>query len=221
MTKVGDQSNAPSDAQPTASAGLWSRIGQIGQALRPRPRVADQNGAQSSLRPTSNMGRFLFGLVAYMVGSMALQYLLLVVDRALKLNLTTTRQVIFPANWAFVGSMRQFELVYLLLLVVYVYLLFRFNLIPRDLLGARAAADRRAAERVAAKTAITPGRSKSAQRANQRAAATTTHGTGTRRSGAAARAIRAEAKAPEPTTPHDSDDEYERVRALMRRQRKH
>jgi hypothetical protein len=218
MTKAGNQNTTQPDTQPTGpgtNPTLWGRISQV---LAPRP--AGQTTAQAGQKPSVGFGRVAIGLVAYMFGSMALQYVVLLADSFFKLHLSTTTQTLFPTTLPLVGRMTKFELIYLLLLLAYVWLLFRLNVIPRDLFRPRGATARGGSISTTATTTL--GRSKSARRRAGLTATTSSpaanHGTTTRRSGAAARVARAESKA---DTAADDDDEYDRVRSLMRRRRKH
>lgn len=224
MSKAGIQKTStpevqPSSEQPSTGGSIQALWGRFSQALAPRPATTATGTAQAGQKPPVGLGRMAIGLVAYMVGSMALEYLILFVDNIYHLKLTTTVQSFFPTSWPVVGSMTKFTLIYLLLLVAYVWLLFRLNVIPRDLFGARAAAARRNA--AATTTTATVGRSKSARRRagltnTTSASATASHGVTTRRSGAAVRLAREEAL----KTPDGEDDEYHRVRSLNRRRRK-
>lgn len=214
MSKAGSQQTTEPDTRPSNTGALPALWGRIGQALAPR---AASQPAQAGQKAPVGLGRMAIGLVAYMVGSMALEYLILLADGFFKLHLTTSVQTLVPTSWPIVGTMTKFTLVYLMLLVAYVWLLFRLNVIPRDLFGAKAAAARRAAERNAASTTATLGRSKSARRRaglTTSAATTSAHATTPRRSGAAARLARADA------LKESDDDEYHRVRSLNRRRRK-
>lgn len=223
MTKAANQQSTQPKAAPTAagtSPTLWGRISQgVTQALAPRPAGQAGQQGQAGQRSGPGLGHMALGLVAYMVGSMALEYLILWVDSAFKLKLTTSVQTLFPTSWPLIGQMHKFELIYLLLLVAYVWLLFRLNVIPRDLFKPRGATNRNATSATTTTTA-TLGRSKSARKraALTSSSATTAHGTTTRRSGAAARASR-EAQT-ETKTAGNYDDEYDRVRSVMRRRRK-
>jgi hypothetical protein len=216
MTKAGNQNVTQPDTQPTGPGTNPTLWGRISQALAPRP--AGQAAAQAGKKPGVGFGRVAIGLVAYMFGSMALQYVVLLADSVFKLHLSTTTQTLFPTSLPIIGSMTKFELIYLLLLLAYVWLLFRLNVIPRDLFRPRTATSRGGSSSTS--TTTTLGRSKSARRRAGLTATTsspaTNHGT-TTRSGAAARAARAEAKA----DTGDDDNEYDRVRSLMRRRRKH
>jgi hypothetical protein len=220
MTKVGNQQTTQPNVQPSGTGTNPSLWGRISQVLAPRP--ASQTPAQPGQKPPLGLGRMAIGLVAYMIGSMALEYLILWVDGAFKLHLTTSVQTLFPTSWPLVGPMHKFELIYLLLLVAYVWLLFRLNVIPRDLFRPRTATSRGSS--TTASTTTTIGRSKSARRRAGLigpASTTTAHGTTTRRSGATARAAR-EAQADASSSDSSGfDDEYDRVRSLMRRRRKH
>jgi hypothetical protein len=220
MAKAGNQQTTQPDAPPTGASAISNFWGRVSQFLAPRPasKGQAQAAAQPGQKPPVGLGKMVIGLAAYMIGSMALEYIILAIDNGFKLHLSTTTQTLFPTSWPLVGNMTKFALIYLLLLLAYVWLLFRLNVIPRDLFRPRQSAARGNASTT---TAASAGRSKSARRrAGLTAAAATTaaakHHPTTRRSGAGARAARAESSA----DTGSADDEYERVRSLMRRRRK-
>src|SRR6185369_7547403 len=77
--------------------------------------------------------------------------------------------VLIPTSVPLVGGMTPFLLLYLSLVILLWVLLYRFNIIPEDPFGAKAAADARARERATVSTSSYRTRSE-----RRRAAATTT-----------------------------------------------
>lgn len=149
----GNQSNRKSDGltgttrkaevveTPPASSGWLSRIG--GFLAPPRSTGnTTQQGAKAA-RPQSSWARLLFGFMVYLLGSFILQPLILLVFGWLHIN-PAARQTLFPANTWIIGTANAYTLVYFVLLALFIWALFRFNIIPRDPFGARASAQRRA-----------------------------------------------------------------------------
>ena len=128
-------------ATPSSSRSLMSRIGGF---LAPPPRAA--NSAQQdarATRPQSSWGKLLFGFMVYLLGSFILQPLILLIFGWLHIN-PAARQTLFPANTWIIGTANAYTIVYFVFLAVFIWALFRFNIIPRDPFGARANAQRRA-----------------------------------------------------------------------------
>jgi hypothetical protein len=159
------------------------------------------NGATGAPQPKvgRGMSKLLIGMLAYVVGSYALQIVLVLVDSTFKLNLGQV-QTLFPKTTPLIGPMTKFALIYFLLVIVLIWALFRFNIIPRDPFGARALRD---AQRRQSPTA-TPPQGQSSWSSQRRAA----------RRAADAAAV------DQPMASGDHDDEYERVRAMQRARRR-
>lgn len=138
---TGTNRKAEVEESPPASGGWMSRIGGL---LAPPRRTVNtaQQGAKAA-RPQSSWGRLLFGFMVYLLGSFILQPLILLVFGWLHIN-PAARQTLFPANTWIIGTANAYTLVYFVLLALFIWALFRFNIIPRDPFGARANAQRRA-----------------------------------------------------------------------------
>lgn len=250
------------------AVGTWtSRLGQaVGQVFGPRRPVVDvstlngkrttsagTNGAKPTTatnqtaepkrspwdpRPKSQMGKLVFGMLIYFLGSQLLEFGLAAVFNWLRVSVTA-RQTLFPPNTWVVGGLSNFSLIYFLLIALFVWALFRFNIIPRDFL--RPANQRSGTVRGAQGTktnsangagAGTSANGSSAARHSGRQRLTmTTPSTKAKRpasrtAGAKAPATAAKAvasrtngKAPAPPS---ADESYERVKSLQRtRRRKH
>ncbi len=216
MTKVRDQqASATKDGPPAATDPLSGLMGRLSGLIR-RPSAVDvpaqttsrAKGANSApaptARPRSDMSRFFIAMMAYVIGSFVLQYLLLLANSTFKLSLEKT-QNLFPTSWPLIGPMSKFALIYLLLLVAFIWILYRTGVMPKDMFGARAAAERRAAQNASRSS----GQSRSARRR------TTAHATSKRR---AATPTRAAAATPSASSTYDT--EYHRVKTLQRSRRR-
>lgn len=220
MTKVRDQqASATKDGPPAATDPLSGLMGRLSGLIR-RPSAVDvpaqttskSKGASSAPapRPRSDMSRFFIAMMAYVIGSFVLQYLLLLANSTFKLNLEKT-QNLFPTSWPLIGPMSKFALIYLLLLVAFIWILYRTGVMPKDMFGARAAAERRAAQSAARSS----GQSRSARRRTTATTTTTAHATSKRRAAAPARATAAT-----PSSSGTYDTEYHRVKTLQRSRRR-
>lgn len=239
-SREGEQNtgSAGIDNLPPARAESGGLLGRIAGVLLPQRRLVDvpatstkgapaknqQNGATPAPAAQSRppMGRVLIGLLAYLVGSIVLQYLLIWLNGTFPLHLEGT-QALFPRNTPLVGSMSTYSLLYLLFLVALIWGLYRFNVLPRNLFGTRAA--QRNATPV---DPPTDGNRRSAavrraRRASQTSATTSAPSTtkATARP-ATAPTRRAPVQPPAATkSTNGSDDEvYERVKALQRSRRR-
>jgi hypothetical protein len=223
MTKVRDQQASATKDGPPAATDPVSRLMERVSGLIRRPSAVDvpaqttsrAKGAGSApaptARPRSDMSRFFIAMMAYVIGSFVLQYLLLLANSTFKLNLEKT-QNLFPTSWPLIGPMSKFALIYLLLLVAFIWILYRTGVMPKDMFGARAAAERRAAQSAARSS----GQSRSARRRTTAASTTAAaHTTSKRRVATPARASAA-------TTSASStyDTEYHRVKTLQRSRRR-
>jgi hypothetical protein len=159
------------------------------------------NGAAGTPQPKFGRGisKLAIGMLAYVVGSYALQIVLVLVDSTFKLGLGQM-QTLLPKNTPLIGGMTKFALIYFFLVILLIWALFRFNIIPRDPFGARAQAQTRA-------------------RGGAAAAPTTETVSWSARKRAARKAADA-AAANEPTFAGAHDDEYQRVRAMQRARRR-
>lgn len=206
QTTQRDPAKKPTGETPTAVQsgmqtlrGLAQRLGFTGQATT--------TGAAGTQKPRSRIWQFVFGMIIFVVGSQLAAYLLFFLNEQFNLGLNTI--VLIPTSVPLVGGMTPFLLLYLSLVILLWVLLYRFNIIPKDPFGAKAAADARARERATVSTSSYRTRSE-----RRRAAATTT--------------VKSSAKAQvEPrrlaTVSHGddaSDEAYERVKAAQRARRR-
>ncbi|HEX9414230.1 MAG TPA: hypothetical protein VF916_12055 [Ktedonobacterales bacterium] len=236
MTKVREQPGAPAESTaPAGNTGPAGWLSRVGQVLVPRPTAAQKPAAPgtaatpSTERPRLGRGlnRLLVGVLAYIIGSYVLQVLLVLANGYLHLGLEQ-RQALFPATTPLVGAMTKFSLIYFILVIVLIWLLFRFGLIPRDPFGARAAAQRGATQQNTTASATTSYSSRRRAARRQASAATPTASVARTQSNAKRVAVpartpaRAPARTPATTTATAStnDDEYERVKALQRARRR-
>ncbi|HEY7983980.1 MAG TPA: hypothetical protein VID73_07430 [Ktedonobacterales bacterium] len=206
--------SAPSGDAPPLPQRILAGVREVAGRLRP-PAVdrsttavtpsangattTGANGAAGTPQPKfgRGMSRLAIGMLAYVVGSYALQIVLALVNSTFKLGLEQA-QAIFPRTTPLVGAMTKFALIYFILVIVLIWALFRFNIIPRDPFGARAQA------RARGKTPAVPTTEMVSWSARKRAA----------------RKAADAAAANEPTVSGDYDKEYERVRAMLRGRRR-
>jgi hypothetical protein len=170
-------------------------------ASRATGATAGANGATGTPQPKfgRGMSKLLIGMLAYIVGSYALQIVLVLADSTFKLNLGQV-QTLFPHTTPLIGTMTKFALIYFLLVIVLIWALFRFNIIPRDPFGARAMNEARRRQSQPAAPPQGQASWSSQRRAARRAADATA--------------------ADQPTPAGEHDDEYERVRAMQRARRR-
>jgi hypothetical protein len=210
-----NSTSAPTGDAPPLSQRLIAGVREVAGRLRTsavvRPTPASSagaNGASSGAKastpaPRQGLGRGMsklaIGMLAYVVGSYALQIVLVLVNSTFNLRLNEV-QALFPHTTPLIGNMTKFALIYFLLVILLIWGLFRFNIIPRDPFGARAQAQSRA-------------------RGNVPAAPTKEQVSWSSRRRAARKAANA-AAAKSTTFAGAHDEEYERVRALQRARRR-
>jgi hypothetical protein len=131
------KSSMVDQTSPPAATGWRGRIG--GLLVPRRTLTTAQSEAQAARpgRPQGRWGKLLFGFMVYLLGSFLLQPLILLVFQWLHIN-PAARQPFFPAGTWVVGTANVYTLVYFVFLAVFIWALFRFNIIPRDPFGARA-----------------------------------------------------------------------------------
>jgi hypothetical protein len=204
--------STPIGDTPPLPQRLIAGVREVAGRLRPsavvRPTPASSTGAngasESTPAPRQGFGRGMsklaIGMLAYVVGSYALQIVLVLVNSTFNLRLNEV-QALFPHTTPLIGNMTKFALIYFLLVILLIWGLFRFNIIPRDPFGARAQAQSRA-------------------RGNAPAAPTQELVSWSSRRRAARKAANAAAAAKPTTFAGAHDEEYERVRALQRARRR-
>ncbi|HEV2237497.1 MAG TPA: hypothetical protein VGR57_12615 [Ktedonobacterales bacterium] len=209
--------SAPSGDAPPLPQRIIAGVREVAGRLRPpaveRSTTAAPPSAQRATPTTGasganatpqpkfgrGMSRLAIGMLAYVVGSYALQIVLALINGNFGLGLDQV-QTLFPKTTPLIGTMSKFALIYFILVIVLIWALFRFNIIPRDPFGARAQAQARA-------------------RGNAPAAPPTETVSWSARKRAARKAADA-AATDEPDVAGDYDEEYERVRAMLRGRRR-
>lgn len=126
---------ASASRDSTRAAGVGGFVSRIGSALAPRRRAVDGGGKPA--RPPSPWNKLLFGAMVYLLGSLLLQPLIILLFSWFHIS-PAARQPFFPANTPLIGNANIYTLVYFVFLAVFIWLLFRFNIIPRDPFGVRA-----------------------------------------------------------------------------------
>ena len=135
-------STAMDQTSPPTATGWRGRIGGLLAPRRTLTTAQQEAQAGRPARPPSRWGKLLFGFMVYLLGSFLLQPLILLIFQWLHIN-PAARQPFFPAGTWIVGNANVYTLVYFIFLAVFIWALFRFNIIPRDPFGARANAQQR------------------------------------------------------------------------------
>lgn len=84
--------------------------------------------------PRTPMSRYGLAIVAYLVGSLVIEYALLLANVQFHLHLERP-QTLFPSGFPLLGSMSWYSLIYLAALAALVWLLYRTGVMPRQLFG--------------------------------------------------------------------------------------
>lgn len=167
--------------------------------------AADDQRTRQRTAQRGDMMKMMRGLLAYVVGSIVIQYgLVFLDDQVLHQYLQKHVQTLFPTSWPLVGAMTWYALIYILLLIALVWGLYRFNVMPK------AFASSQASRTPPPPPSATIGRGKTAQK--RAAAAANSNGKAT-----TARSATPPARA---AAASESDAAYDRVRALQQRARK-
>jgi hypothetical protein len=174
------QTGATPGIGATARASLGAWRDRAVAALRPRqtaPASARNAGAQTTAdgKPRLNTGRFFMGLLIFLIAAQLLGYLLAFLNgwlfhcgsAAQVCGMATT---IAPprANVPILSGLQWFLLLYMLMTLGIWYVLYRFNVIPRDPWGVKARNTARAhaaSARTRVSTAAVAGRNRAARRA--------------------------------------------------------
>ena len=166
------------------------------------------------------------GLLVFVLGTQFFAYVEAIVDaKFFQGRLETTR--LAPPNTLVLGGLTPFLLIYLIAVIGVWVILYRLKIIPKDLFGARAAAEARRNAATAATVTSTVGKKRT--RAERRRAATANATTATSVKGGTAKGGSSSATRPPAARPERAvtvgsgkhDDAYERVRAAQKnRQRR-
>ena len=222
-------------AQPRARGGQKEQIGGASSARNITPSTG---GAQPARRfslsrlvpsrvdrtpagatgPSARTGSFtgvwklVLTMAIILISAPLGEYVILLVGKALKINYN---QVIIGKGIPLVGGLTLFTLVYLVYIVLIYIALFKFNIFPKDLFGARAKAEARARERAAQNASNASSTARASRRASTR------HATSTTSASPSARRVAAAARAEtQPTITGDYDAEHARVKAAQRARRR-
>lgn len=207
QTTQSDPAKKPAGATPTAIQTGMQMVRVFGQRLGFGGQSA-ATGAAGTQKPRSKIWQFVFGMIIFVVGSQLAAYVLFFLNTQFNLGLNDT--VLIPTGVPLVGGMTPFLLLYLLFVILLWVLLYRFNIIPKDPFGAKAAAAARAQERTTVSTSAHRTRSER------------------RRTATGATTAKSSAKTPVEsrrlaTVSHGddaSDEAYERVKAAQRARRR-
>ncbi|HEV8192472.1 MAG TPA: hypothetical protein VGP82_13480 [Ktedonobacterales bacterium] len=205
QTTQRDSAKKPAGETQTPVQGGMQSLRGFAQRLGFAGRDAT-SGSASSQRPRSRTWQFIFGMIIFVVGSQLAAYVLFFLNAQFNLGLNSIELI--PTSVPLIGGMTPFLLLYLASVIGLWVLLYRFNIIPKDPFGAKAAAAARARERTSVSTVS------HRTRAERRRATTST--------------AKSSAKTqPEPrrvaTVSHGdeaSDEAYERMKAAQRARRR-
>jgi hypothetical protein len=161
-------------------------------------------------------GRFFMGMLIFLIAAQLLAYVLAYVNAFLFHCKSTTQAcgmavTIAPvrSNVPILSGLQWFMLVYMLLTLGIWYLLYRFNIIPRDPWGVKARTAAVRAQTTTARSGASTGATAGRNRAARRAANPTATATPARRTTSSHRVV---------SGAHD--DAYERVKAAQRARRR-
>jgi hypothetical protein len=87
-------------------------------------------------RSRSPVSRFFVAMAAYLVGSLAIEYALLLANAGFHLHLERG-QTLLPPSFPVFGNMSWYSLIYVVALVGLIWLLYQTGVMPRDLFGRR------------------------------------------------------------------------------------
>lgn len=206
-------------APETGSAGPASRF----SLSRLLPSRVDRTGAggtpgatpPKSLGALGGVGKLVLTMAIILISAPLGDALLAFIFSGLHISVT---QVLVGKGIPLLGGMTLFTFCYLVYIILIYIALFKFNIFPRDLFGARAKAEARARERAAARTTSSASSSaRASRRAGRHATVATTTPTAKGRRAAATK------MRPEPAAPiigHEFDAEHARVRAAQRARRR-
>lgn len=120
----------------------------LARLLAPRPPQSQTGANGQPARPRSQMSKLLFGLLLLMLASQVFEIVLLYADANLHLNLqhyiAGTNGGTKPGTAFLFGGMTWFALIYFGAIIALYFVLLRFNILPKDPFGTRAAASRSA-----------------------------------------------------------------------------
>lgn len=85
-------------------------------------------------QPRSSRSRVFVAMAVYMVGSIVIEYALLLTNIQFHLHLEQ-QQTLLPPGFPVLGQMSWYSLIYLATLVALIWLLYRTDVMPRELFG--------------------------------------------------------------------------------------
>ncbi|HEU5441984.1 MAG TPA: hypothetical protein VFU88_22075 [Ktedonobacterales bacterium] len=120
----------------------------LARLLAPRPPQGQTGANGQPARPRSQFSKMLFGLLILMLAAQVFQVALFYADAQLHLNLSHyiagTAGGTKPGDAFLFGGMTWFALIYFGAIIGLYFVLLRFNILPKDPFGTRAAANRSA-----------------------------------------------------------------------------
>lgn len=209
-------------ATTPASAGLKGFFSSLLS-----PSSATQTGADGQKKPGfSGLLRFTLVLVVFMFVVQGLQVGLLLAEQRWHLGLLG--HVTSDHNTPFLGGLRWFDLIFFVVVIGFYVALIRFNILPRDMFGARArtTAARQASTPVERPAGSGRDRTRAARRRAaalaeaQAAAKAAKNGKGSKKAAPASEPVKVAASVADPEANGEHDAEYYRVKAAQRLQRR-
>lgn len=187
-----------------------SRVDRTGSGAAPGAAPAKSLGA------LGGVGKLVLTMAIILISAPLGDALLAFIFSRLHISVT---QVLIGKGVPLIGGMTLFTFAYLVYIILIYIALFKFNIFPRDLFGARAKAEARARERAAIRaTSSATSSARASRRAGRHASATTTTSPTTK-----GRRTPTTTARPQPAAPiisHDFDAEHARVRAAQRARRR-
>lgn len=219
------KSSSTTNTEKAIAPASTPRKGFFSSLLSPSP--ATQTGADGQKKPgMSSLIRFTLVLVVFMFVIQAVQIGLVVADNSWHLglrNFVTTNH-----STPLIGGLRWLDLIFFLVVAAFYIALIKFNILPRDLFGARARTT--AAQQARAPIERPAGSGKDRSRAARRRAAALAEAAAAAKAARNTKGDKKAASAPAPVkvtasvsdaqASGDHDDEYYRVKAAQRLQRR-
>lgn len=200
------ESSAPPARRFNLSRFVLSRVDRTPNSPAPRLSLRER------IDHLSGVWKLMITMAVILVAAPLGNALLVLMFNALHLSYT---QVLISKGVPLIGGMTLFTLFYLIFIVLIYIALFKFNIFPRDLFGAKAKAEARARERAAQNASNASSNARASRRASTR------HVTTTSSASPSARRVAAAARTEtQPTITGDYDAEHARVKAAQRARRR-
>ena len=198
-TSAGDQ---PPARRFSLSRVVPSRVDRSGDGPQPRRSFSER------INNLSGVWKLIITMAIILISAPIGNAILVILFNALHISYT---QLLIGKGVPLFGGMTVFTFVYLVYIVAIYFALFKFNIFPRDLFGARARMEARNRDRATRTTSSASSNARASRRAGTRHTTTTT---------SAAPSARRTAAAAQPSVTGDYDAEHARVKAAQRARRR-